>query len=406
MSSRRRQADLPLIVAGNDTRDDTDKPADRKSTEEWRVVALNILHGGGSRVDALARRLLSYDADVLVLTEFRPTGTGKILIDRLEASGYEVSYPAPVIQNSVLVAARAGINRAWAFSDELEARRLWCVDVDGLVVCGVGMPNKYAKLPYWEALVDSGRSGWVDLFVGDFNTGDNNLDKDPRGARFVAAEMPGRLVETGYVDLWRSAHAGVREYSWFSNTGNGFRIDHAFATPKLARTVTGCEFDHAPRVEQETDHSALIVSFTRAPTGNAALTPRLLEEITRCLDASPMRHGVVFRGMRAGLTAEQMASESGKSVAHIKKFMRSVDLLLTGQLPGPGPTRMALTNSYVYRELKNFSISTELSHYVDLRLRELQGLNSDIDIKEPLKRRSLPRATSARCKVAPPEALK
>ena len=55
-----------------------------------RVVALNILHGGGSvdRIGTLATRLLSYDADVLVVSEFRANRFGDLLTGRLQGEGY------------------------------------------------------------------------------------------------------------------------------------------------------------------------------------------------------------------------------------------------------------------------------------------------------------------------------
>jgi hypothetical protein len=141
-----------------------------------RVVALNILHGGGSvdRIGTLATRLLSYDADVIVVPEFRANRFGDLLTGRLQGEGYGTSH----------------------------------------------------------------------------------------GARFHCAQMPGRLIESGYVDVWRSTHPNDREYSWFSpGVNNGFRIDHAYAAPELAQRVTTCEFDHTPRNLREADHSALIVSL-------------------------------------------------------------------------------------------------------------------------------------------------
>ena len=238
-----------------------------ESSDARRVVTLNILHGGGSvdRGGALLARLLSYDADILVVTEFRANRFGELLIGRLQRAGYATSHPgADSARNSVLIASRSSIDRSWAFSDELDACRLWCVDIGGTVVCGVLMPQKNAKLPYWNQLIDRGRCSGVNLFIGDFNMGNNELDKDPRGARFFGAEMRGRLIESGYVDVWRSMHPDIREYSWFSpGVNNGFRIDHAYAVPELAQRITACEFDHTPRLLRETDHSALIVTLTR-----------------------------------------------------------------------------------------------------------------------------------------------
>lgn len=225
-----------------------------------RLVTLNLRHGGTKSADALAVRLLGYRADILVVTEFRANAAGARLTARLAAAGYDTSHP-PVgpTANTVLIAARGGIDRSWAFDESLDPRHLWCAEIDGAYVCGVYMPQGAAKLPYWEALIERARRADLDLLVGDFNTGTNDLDKDPRGTKFIGPEMPGRLVATGYTDVWRSLHPEVREYSWFSRPGdNGFRLDYIYACPDLAERIRWCEFDHLPRLSDETDHSALV----------------------------------------------------------------------------------------------------------------------------------------------------
>jgi exonuclease III len=124
------------------------------------------------------------------------------------------------------------------------------------------MPQSTAKLPYWEMLISHAREGKVDLLIGDFNTGNNDLDKDPKGTKFVGPEMPRRLADSGYTDVWRSLHPEVREYSWFSRPGsNGFRLDYIFAVPELVQQISTCEFDHHPRLTGETDHSGLVASL-------------------------------------------------------------------------------------------------------------------------------------------------
>ena len=70
-------------------------------------------------------------------------------------------------------------------------------------------------------------------------------------------------MASGYVDVWLVTHPGVREYSWFSpRANNGFRIDHAYATPAVADSVIACEFDRAPLEQRETDHCALTLSLS------------------------------------------------------------------------------------------------------------------------------------------------
>jgi exodeoxyribonuclease-3 len=228
-----------------------------------RVATLNIRHGGKKHEGALNSRLLGYDADLLIVTEFRANDVGERLIGQLHRAGYETSHPGSAPdRNAVLVASRRSIARSWALDETLDAERLWCVDIGGTVICGVLFPNKEEKQPYWHSVIAAARRGGVDLFIGDFNTGNNALDKDPKGAPFINADMPRRLVGCGYVDVWRSRHPGVREYTWYSQTKNGFRLDHAFAVPTLAGRVTDCAFDHEPRLLGETDHSALVFSVS------------------------------------------------------------------------------------------------------------------------------------------------
>lgn len=228
-----------------------------------RIATLNIRHGGSRNAEALTARLLGYHADILVVTEFRANTAGEKLIAGLAEAGYDTSHPAvgPKL-NTVLIAARGGIERSWAFDETLDPRHLWCAEIDGAYICGVYMPQITAKLPYWEALIRGACAAGTDLLIGDFNTGNNDLDKEPHGTKFIGPEMPGRLIASGYADVWRSLHPEVREYSWFSRPGNnGFRLDYVFAVPELAERIWWCEFDHTPRVAGETDHSGLVAAM-------------------------------------------------------------------------------------------------------------------------------------------------
>jgi hypothetical protein len=112
------------------------------------------------------------------------------------------------------------------------------------------------------------------------------------------------------------------------------------------------------------------------------LTPELRDEIVRILRSSDIRHAIVFRDLEEGLSAEQMAARQRTSPANARKLMSSVRYLLDGTLPTS--SSMALTNSYVYRELLNFSPSPDLRTYVDTRLRALATRNPSVKVDEPL----------------------
>ncbi|PYT25218.1 MAG: hypothetical protein DMG58_24660 [Acidobacteria bacterium] len=82
------------------------------------------------------------------------------------------------------------------------------------------------------------------------------------GKTFVCAEHFGRLSTLGWTDMWRHHNPGETEWAWYSKLktgarGNGFRLDHAFATPSLMPRITSCRF-----MEREagiSDHSVLIL---------------------------------------------------------------------------------------------------------------------------------------------------
>ena len=242
-------------------------PAASKSYRPWRIVSLNIRHGGGQRTDALTKRLLAYDADVLVITEFQ-LGKSAGLLHALEAEGYKTTRSTNVDpdRNTLLIACRIGIDREWAFDSALDPHHLWCVQIAGTAICGAYLPvNTELRIPHLQSLIKHANRTGLDLIIGDFNTGKNDLDKSPSGSPFPRTEMLDQLMVSGYVDLWRDAHQGTREYSYYSfkegRPYNGFRVDYAFAAPKLAQRVIACEFDHQPRECGETDHSALNVSL-------------------------------------------------------------------------------------------------------------------------------------------------
>jgi len=114
-----------------------------------------------------------------------------------------------------------------------EPYRMVGVEFSAFRLIGIYMPNLLAKVPYWETLIATlGETGGHALAVGDFNTCRPYLDE--AGAIDRTAHYMDRMAEIGFCDLWRRRNPELREYSWFSTRGNGFRIDHAFLSDALA----------------------------------------------------------------------------------------------------------------------------------------------------------------------------
>lgn len=239
---------------------------DPASPDTLHLVTLNIQHGGGTRMGKIIDLVLGWDADVLVLTEFR-LGTAAELLQRLGTARYAVSHPPGVdpTRNSVLIASRHGFTDERRFAEGLDPRHLWCAVTAGISLCAAYLPvPTELRTPYLQALAATGRNEGIELILGDFNTGKNGPDTTVTRGAFPWGHLLDRLATAGYTDLWRDRHPEAREYSYYSwknnQPYNGFRIDYAFATDALKRRVVGCSFEHPLRYpERITDHSALHV---------------------------------------------------------------------------------------------------------------------------------------------------
>jgi len=229
-----------------------------------RLLAWNIRQGGGTRLAAIVGALMRHDADVLVLSEYRGGDSALRLREALARLGYPhaTALMPPPGKSGVLVASRRRLRAAAALSEALpEPYRLVHVEIGKLSLCGVYMPNLLAKVPYWEAVV-AALATRVDghaVAIGDFNTCRAYVDEP--GAIDRCAHFMDRVAGIGFCDLWRHRYPEGREYSWYSHRGNGFRIDHAFLSPALARRAGAVRYSHDERLAGLSDHSPLILDL-------------------------------------------------------------------------------------------------------------------------------------------------
>lgn len=101
--------------------------------------------------------------------------------------------------------------------------------------------------------------GTQGIILEDFNTGKYLLDE--KGATFSCADEFYELERNKFVDAWRCRNRKIREFSWYSHAGNGFRIDHAFVSPELNHKVEKIYYSHMERIDGVSEHSALILEL-------------------------------------------------------------------------------------------------------------------------------------------------
>lgn len=229
-----------------------------------KVVALNIRHGGGSRILSLAEYFVSSGADVLVVAEFRENANAPVLRKVLRDHGFEFFSAASTKarENSVCIFSRSSfVARTYPELKESHLHRVISAHFQNIVVYGVYFPQQQAKSVLFDFFAESAQSRNAEphLIIGDYNTGQHFVDEAE--ATFHCAEKLESLALAGYIDCWRSRNKEEREFTWYSNAGNGFRIDHVFANQQVDHRIQSVRYDHSPRESASTDHSALVVEI-------------------------------------------------------------------------------------------------------------------------------------------------
>ena len=223
-----------------------------------KLLALNIRQGGGTRIAAICSYLIAQDCDALVISEFRRNTRGEQIIALLRQAGFSHVHHnnTDSKQNTVMLATKQA-STLLKIDDCPNEWSIIGINWAGLQLIGTYFPQRKAKAGVFSKLEDIATSKL--LAIGDFNTGSNILDSE--GSKFHCSDQFLNLANKTLTDLWRDHNGEIaQEYSWYSNAGNGFRIDHALAGINATNRCVTCYYDHSTR-ETLTDHSALIVEL-------------------------------------------------------------------------------------------------------------------------------------------------
>lgn len=247
-----------------------------EETVTLRVLSWNILQGGGTRSDDILDVIRAHQCDIAVLQEFRHGKSSHILKSGLEEMGLAHQYapsPESAKANTLIIAGKTPLdgeiflpsgasNVPAALGLNIQKDVSKGSDKAALRIIGLHLPHKQKQVPYFDALLnlpDSYRQE-LTLLTGDFNCGIPFEDSETK--TFYATHQFQALLKQGWTDSWRSRNPNAREFSWISTQkGNGFRYDHALASPELDSKITSIFYDHEPRKKRYSDHSVLIMDL-------------------------------------------------------------------------------------------------------------------------------------------------
>jgi len=230
-----------------------------------KIMTFNIRHGGGSREEGILKSVLNHDPTTIVFTEYRENKNALFLRKALFEKGY-IYFSASSVDpkmNAVAIASKEP-HTTTTFPSELgdQSQRAILASFKNISVLGVYFAQKAEKRRLFNFINERSGDflGKQGLVIGDFNTGKYYLD-EPKNTFHCVDEFE-QLETSGLIDSWRSRNPKANEFSWYSNAGNGFRIDHIFSTPELDSMVKNIFYSHEERENGVSDHSAFIVEYS------------------------------------------------------------------------------------------------------------------------------------------------
>lgn len=227
------------------------------------ITTWNLQHGGGSRIKRILSTLGELKTDILVLTEFRNNADGNQIKIGLAHMGFPnlyVTESEPKL-NSVLIACRESYTSQTFPELGNHSQRVIKVATKNFTLFGTYFPGKDEKKHIFDFLVKYTTKNPNEkiIITGDINTGKHYIDEE--GATFFHTDYLVKLEQLGYVDAWRHVHGTKKEFTWYSNIGNGFRLDHFFVHWELKSNVKNCYYNHQARLDKISDHSLMTLEL-------------------------------------------------------------------------------------------------------------------------------------------------
>ena len=248
-----------------------------------RIVSWNIQQGGKStHVDQLCHQLSEWSPDFVGLSEFRDSATSQRIREHLDSIGLNhqhVTEPPETKKDFMLCACRFPMTHEVA-PEELETTGRWAhLQVRGLHLLQMIVPLRSSglkwKFHHWVVGEMRKISTEQAVCFGDANSGVPGVDESGNYFDKREADWFHSIQESGWMDVWRSRNPTAREYTWYHNSGNGFRLDQGFAPKPFEGNVTQIRYDwgQGGRDAKLSDHAAIVFDVNESSLKSTNFEP-------------------------------------------------------------------------------------------------------------------------------------
>jgi len=226
------------------------------------ILSWNIQQGGGSRHLKILRAIEKENPHVLVFSEYRNNKNGETIKKALHKMGYthQIIPETTKQKNAVLLASKIDFMGSWfPHCDPTYPHSIVKAEFDSFELYGCYLPHKkrHVLVPFLQQEIE--RSTKPSIIVGDLNIGINKVDQ--KGTSFWYQDELQSLFDSGIKDAFRIIQGDVKEYSWYSHKGNGYRYDHTYVQDVLEDIVKDCYYLHSYREQKYADHSPMILEI-------------------------------------------------------------------------------------------------------------------------------------------------
>lgn len=210
--------------------------------------------------------------DIIALTEAKFSQGCIYIRDKLKSLGYKTEFTKPENDDYGVILAVNNLKeiiRNYIKFLPYRTSSLACNFYGkNILIIGTYFPvwrNKEKKkfLDEFEKLVTNEHlknkfENWI--IIGDFNILEPH--HIPQYSQYKPWEyFYNKLSNYGFVDAFRFFHPEEKEYSWFGREGNGYRFDHIFVSENISSLLKSCFYNHNPRLEKLSDHSAMYLEI-------------------------------------------------------------------------------------------------------------------------------------------------